>query len=258
MRLLDAAVVVLLGVSAAPAAGQEVDTLEGTTWQLTSLPGHEPADLAALPRPVSLRLADGRVTGFTGCNAMSGTYTIKGTSLTLRSGSTLMACPEPGSSIERAFLEALKGPVSHSAGTNRLTLTTASGAVLEFEREVPMALEGRSWDVTLYNNGRQAVVSPKPDTRLTLSFANGQVSGHAGCNTFRATYSAEGDRMTIGPAVTTRKACAEAVMAQERDFLAALASAARWTTEGGVLDMHRADDERALSAKPGSPLRLDK
>jgi heat shock protein HslJ len=256
MRLFDAAVVVLLGVSAAAAAGQHEDAmLEGTTWQLTSLPGHKPADLAALPRPVILRLAEGRVTGFTGCNVMSGTYALKGTSLTLSLGSTLMACPEPGSSIERAFLEALKGPLSHAAAANRLTVTTASGAVLEFEREPALTLEGRSWDVTLYNNGRQAVVTPDPETRLTLSFASGTVSGHAGCNTFRATYSVQGDRITIGPPVTTRKACADAVMAQERDFLAGLESAARWSTEGGVLEMHRADDERALSAKPSDSTR---
>jgi hypothetical protein len=37
---------------------------------------------------------------------------------------------------------------------------------------------------------------------------------------------------------------------QERDFLKALESATRWTVDGGRLDMHRADDERALTALP--------
>jgi heat shock protein HslJ len=258
MRLRDAAVLLLLSAMADPAAGQtpagspgQGATLEGTSWQLTSLPGHKPADLAALPRRATLRLGDGRAMGFTGCNLLTGTYTIQETSVTLKLGSTMMACPEPGSSIERAFVEALRGTLSYAITGDRLTLTTASGAALEFEREPAPTLGGRTWSVTQYNNGRQAVVSLLPDTVLTLSFENGAVSGQAGCNTFRATYSVQGGGITIGPPATTRKSCAEPLMAQERAFLTALESATRWTIDGGILDMHRADGERALSAKPG-------
>lgn len=266
LRLRDAAVVVLFSVSANPAirpdnldggngvlvAQTEPATLEGTTWQLTKLPGHQAADLAALPRRVTLRLAKGHATGFAGCNLLTGTYTNKGTTLTLKLGSTLMACPEPGSSIERTFLEMLKGPLSHAVSASRLTLTTASGAVLEFEPEPTMTLEGHTWNVNDYNNGRQAVVSLLPNTQITLSFEKGAVSGSAGCNTFRATSSVQGNRIKIGPAATTRMMCAEDVMGQERAFLKALESATRWAIEGGMLDMHRADDERVLTAKPAN------
>jgi heat shock protein HslJ len=37
-------------------------------------------------------------------------------------------------------------------------------------------------------------------------------------------------------------------MVQEREFLAALESAVKWSIEGNVLDMHRADNERAIWA----------
>jgi heat shock protein HslJ len=37
-------------------------------------------------------------------------------------------------------------------------------------------------------------------------------------------------------------------MVQEREFLAALESAVKWSIEGNVLDMHRADEERAIRA----------
>jgi hypothetical protein len=37
-------------------------------------------------------------------------------------------------------------------------------------------------------------------------------------------------------------------MAQERAFLAALESAVTWNVDAGVLDMHRADSERAVMA----------
>jgi len=250
VRLRDAAVVVFFSLACAFAAHAAPVKLEGTTWQLTKLPGHEPADLAALPRRATLRLAQGRVTGFTGCNVLTGTYTTHGASVTLKLANTLMACPEPQSGIERTFLDLLNGPLSHAVTDDRFTLTTASGAVLEFEPEPTLTLEGRTWNVREYNNGRQAVVSLLPDTRLTLAFEKGTVSGEAGCNTFRAPFKVQGNRITIGPAATTRKACADAVMTQEHEFLTALQSVSRFAIEGGILDMHRADDERALSAKP--------
>lgn len=257
MRLLDTAVVLLFSVSAGSASGLEFPSaqieatmFEGTTWRLTSLPRRQAADLSGLSRPVTLRLAEGRVTGFSGCNVLIGTYTIQGTSVTLELAGTLMGCPEPALSIERAFVEALRGTLSYAVKADRLTLTAASGAVVEFVREPTMTLEGHTWNVTGYNNGRQAVVSLLPDTRITLSFEKGAVSGSAGCNTFRATYSVHDNRITIGPPATTRMACAKAVMAQERAFLTALEAVTRWTIDGGMLDMHRADDERALTAKP--------
>ena len=43
-------------------------------------------------------------------------------------------------------------------------------------------------------------------------------------------------------------ACDEPLMIQEREFLAALASAVTWSIDGNVLDMHRADGERAIWA----------
>ena len=53
-----------------------------------------------------------------------------------------------------------------------------------------------------------------------------------------------------GAIAATRKACAAAgVMQQEREFLAALRSATTWAIDArGMLDMHRADGERVLTA----------
>jgi len=63
--------------------------------------------------------------------------------------------------------------------------------------------------------------------------------------------------VTIGPWPPTRMACAEPLMTQEREFLAALASATRWAIEGDTLDMHRADGQRAVmrggSSDPAAP-----
>ena len=81
---------------------------------------------------------------------------------------------------------------------------------------------------------------------MTVAFEKGAVTGLAGCNTFRATCSTEGSRITVGPAATTRKMCAENVMTQEREFLKALESATTWSIDAGLLHLHRADGERVL------------
>jgi len=47
----------------------------------------------------------------------------------------------------------------------------------------------------------------------------------------------------------TRMSCGgEGVMRQEREFLSALQSATTWGFMGKMLDMHRADGERVLTA----------
>jgi heat shock protein HslJ len=200
--------------------------LEGTTWQLSS-----PGDPAA---PVTVRFVSGRASGFSGCNRFNGGFKRDGDTLTVGPlAGTMMACPDPRMAAEKAFLDGLSGKHGVAISGARLTLTPASGPPLVFQAEPEPTLEGVTWKVTA----------------LTLSFENGMVRGSSGCNTFRATYTSEGNRLSIGPAVTTRMACGgEGVMEQERQFLAALKTSKTWTVESGTLDVHRADGERVLMA----------
>ncbi|MGA9396577.1 MAG: META domain-containing protein [Azonexus sp.] len=236
-------------VPAAPAAPAPA-VLEGPTWKLAALAGYDAGSLAALRRPVTLRFAEGRIEGFSGCNRLFGNYTVDRDKLVLgRLAGTMMACPGPAMKIENVFKSALNGDFRFLIGKDRLTLTPPAGAPLEFQVAPEPELDGVTWDVTGFNNGRQAVVSPLLGTRLNLSFKDGMVQGFSGCNKFRASYKREGDRLTIAPLATTRMACAaEGLMQQEREFLAALESVTVWTIRDGMLDMHRADGERALTA----------
>jgi heat shock protein HslJ len=248
MRRLGA-VLWIIAVTTGPAAAQPVATtsLEGTSWRLVSLPDQTPSAVAALERVPTVRLDAGSLSGFGGCNRLIGSYTLQQNRLTFAGvAGTMMACPEPAMSVERALHAALTGTVSYAITGDRLSLTAASGAVLVFDKEPAATLEGTTWEVTGYNNGRQAVVSPITGTQLSVAFEKGSVSGQAGCNSFRAPFSVEGDRITIGPAAATRKMCGEAVMTQEREFLKALESAATWSIDAGLLDLHRADGERVL------------
>ncbi len=201
---------------------------------------------------MTARFEAGRVTGFAGCNTFTGPYTLKGNRLTVGVlAGTMMACPEPAMSLERAFHAALTGTLSYAIAGDRLSLTAASGAVLAFEKEAAVTPEGGPWEVTGFNNGRQAVVSPMVGTVLTVAFENGVVSGQSGCNTFRATYSTTGDRITIGPAASTRMMCGADVMTQEQQFLKALESATTWIVRRRLAPpasrRRRARDGRAAS-----------
>jgi len=237
----------LAGCCRIPSPQPGATTLESTSWRLVSLPGQTPAAIAALAQAPTARFESGRVTGFAGCNRLTGSYTLQGNRLTIGGvAGTMMACPEPAMSIERALHAALTGTLSYAIAGDRLSLTAGSGAVLLFDKEAAATLDGTTWEVTGYNNGRQAVVSPITDTQLSVAFEKGTVTGQAGCNTFRAPFSIEGNRITVGPAATTRKMCAENVMTQEREFLKALESATTWSIDAGLLDLHRADGERVL------------
>lgn len=227
------------------ATTQPVPSIEGPGWRLI------PADGGA---PVAMvRFEAGRVHGFGGCNQFTGAYTIEGDQVKLDSlASTMMACDAAVMEAESTFLAALGGAHRLSFDAGQLTLAAMSnaGARLVFEPVPTPSLGGVTWDVTGFNNGRQAVVSPLTGTTLQLSFEDGAVVGHAGCNRFRAAYQQDGNSLSIEPPAATRMFCdGEGIMEQEQQFLDALATATTWTIERGLLDVHRADGERVLTAR---------
>jgi heat shock protein HslJ len=230
-------------------AAQVNSALEGPTWRLAQIGGKEPAGLASLERAVSVTFTDGRARGFSGCNNFGGDYQREGNRLQLgQLASTMMACPKPASAIENSFQAAFGGSFEYSIDGDSLLLSAASGERLLFEREAPLQLDGSAWKVTSFNNNRQAVIGVIGDSDITLMFGAEEVSGSAGCNRFWASYTYAGNSITFGPPATTRMACEESLMTQEQLFLAALASAVTWRIDGNVLDMHRADSERAIWA----------
>jgi heat shock protein HslJ len=90
-------------------------------------------------------------------------------------------------------------------------------------------LEGTTWllDKTI------------PGSEITALFANGQVSGSAGCNTYQGTYrstrAAGRNAIEISPLATTRMMCDEPLMDQESLYLAALEAATSYRIEGFTL-----------------------
>jgi len=244
-------------VVAAAAAPAAASAIEGPVWRLTRLRGLDEKALAAVADGATVRFEQGQLQGFGGCNRMAGSYTIDGGRLTIGPlAGTMMACPAPAMAVESAFTKALAGTLHFRVDDGSLTLAPEPNGepALVFAATAPPRLEGVAWEVTGYNNGRQAVVSPLTGTVLTVTFENGAIVGNAGCNSFRAAYTRDGDRLTVGPAAATRKQCKSDVMKQEQEFLAAIESATTWGVDHGMLDLHRGDGERVLHARPaGKP-----
>lgn len=227
--------------------------LEAKPWRLQSLAGLEPTKLAAIDNGVSVRFAGGNVQVSAGCNQMRGGYTLDGDGVLVVKplAGTMVACPEPALTVENAVKKALSVPLHTALANGRLTLEPeGDGGTMVLAPEPPPRIEGVAWNVTFANDGRKAMVSVVRGTTLTLSFANGTVSGNAGCNGFRGTYKLQGDRIAIGQLSTTRKACpGEGVMKQESNYVAALQNAATWKVERGLLTLFGTDGNRLVEAQ---------
>ncbi len=223
--------------------------LDGTTWILGTLDGRPP-----LPgTDVTLSFEAGAAFGSDGCNRYRVSYELAGEGrFTVRPGmaTTLMACAEDVMVQAAAYGAALRATASaRLLDDGALALAEADGTVRITFTAQDTALEGTDWRVTAYNNGRQAVVSVLEGTELTASFGEGAVNGSAGCNRYRASLQADGDRVRIGPAAATRRLCAEpeGVMEQESAFLRALESVAAARMEGDRLELRTADAALAVS-----------
>lgn len=120
-----AAVVTLGGCTAAVADG-----IVEKYWKLVELNGKPVPPLDREPHMILK--ADGRVSGFGGCNAFTGDYKIDASASRLSFGqiaSTMMAC-EAGMDVEHAFHEALSRTDSYTLDGDRLVLIRARMAPL--------------------------------------------------------------------------------------------------------------------------------
>lgn len=106
--------------------------LLSTHWVLTALGGN-PVRIAEKQREPSIVLhaKDQRVAGFSGCNRMMGTYTLKDDVISFgQLAGTMMACAGEGMEIERAFLDALGQTTRWKVAGQHLELADAADKVL--------------------------------------------------------------------------------------------------------------------------------
>ncbi len=96
----------------------------------------------------------------------------------------------------------------------------------------PESLEGTTWTIVMTDQ-----LPVLEGIQTEVRFADGRVSGTAGCNRFNGSYSVASNVMTFGPMTSTRMMCPEKQMAQEAKFLALLGnkSTIRYAVEGNLI-----------------------
>ncbi|MCA0295989.1 MAG: META domain-containing protein [Actinobacteria bacterium] len=221
------------GTPAAPAAGP---TLEGTSWTVTQLGGKATLENH---RP-TMKFAEGRVGGTTGCNSWGTSFTQTGATLALGTeiAMTAMACTDDAvMAQEAAVSKALPTIASvRTAGSGAELLDASGQVVFTLARVENKPLEGTTWHLSGLV-ADTAVSSTVADSVVTMTISGGSLSGKA-CNTFRGTVTAADGSFTAGPLMSTKMACPSAELtAQETTVLANLAAATHYAIEGDTLTL---------------------
>ncbi len=217
--------------------------LTGNVWLLSELNGEQPIIGTAISAEFD---EEGRVSGSSGCNNYSTSYEVNGDQLTFVEpvASTMMACPEEIMEQEREYLGVLADTATYDIANEELILNDSSGNELARFDAVDQSLEGTSWQVMSYNNGKGGVTSLIIGTEISANFGeDGQLTGNSGCNSYFAEYETDGDKIRIGTAGSTEMACLEpeGVMEQEQQYLAALGTAATYKVEGLNMEMRTSE-----------------
>ncbi len=232
---------------------QEQTPLTGTLWEAVSVNNGQEAVTGVISGTLLTATfqEDGAVFGSAGCNNYTGGYTVDGDLIAIGPlAMTMMMCMDPEGVMEQemAFGAALQSAATFSIQGDQLELRTADGALaVSFVSAGPVAtepagdveaevsLEGPIWALTAYLNQESALATA--EVEATISFKDGQAAGNAGCNNFFASYTVDGNQLTIGQAGSTMMACPEPAMSQEQAFLSNLSQAATYEIAGTELQL---------------------
>ena len=129
------------------------------------------------------------------------------------------------------------GSPGASAGSSTAGSSAAAGS----------GLEGPLWRLTAYL-GPDGTNVPVPATiSASATFADGTVSGNAGCNDYTGSYMVAGDTLTIGPLAATKKACGPAETVVETAFMTVMGRVATYAVSGGSLELKTADGKVGMT-----------
>ncbi len=196
----------------------------------------------------------GRFTGNTGCNRMSGTMTFDETRK-VHFGSiitTKMACKlVEGSMPEGEFLDALKHSVTLRRNGQTLTFYDKQGKrVLKFKASTKRdhdkdegsgaSLTANKWFLESIGT-RKTLVAIK-GVFLNFDAEKGGAGGDTGCNVFGGDYTSSKGSISITNIISTMRACEEdGKMTLEREFLDGLRDANRYEISDKRLRLYNKD-----------------
>ncbi len=170
--------------------------------------------------------------------------------------------------LERIYLEKQKageplwvkveGELKHRldlvAGKRRTVFVVTKvldSAVRKCDALPKVPLEGTHW-VLVELQGRRVPSGKRRDAYLVLQPSTGKAAGFSGCNHFMAPYTLEGDRLSFGPAGSTRMHC-ESGYELETAYQSMLPKAVGWKQRGKLLDLFDESGNRIARFATGNP-----
>lgn len=247
--------------------------LTGTLWQATMINNGQGAVVSVVggTEVTATFQDDGVVSGTAGCNSYSGSYTVDGDQISFGPAAmTAMMCVEPEGVMEQeaAFAAALESAATYAIQGDQLELRTADGALAvsfvaagpaaaapeEQPAEPALSLEGPTWQLTSYVDSAGEWTAAAVEA--TITFEGGQASGNASCNRYFATYTVDGNQLTIGLGGSTMMACPEPAMSQEQAFLSNLAEVATYAVVGTQLQLFDGEGQLVLAFEVQIPVAL--
>lgn len=215
--------------------------LAGTAWEVAYF--FEPAEqVAVLPgtRLTTNFLAD-RYAGSAGCNWYLGTYAVDTEQIRLNApATTAIHCADEAVNAQEArFFNIMANTIAYAVEDDQLIAYTSDAQRLAtYNPAEPTPFEDTTWGLKFMVSDED-LAPLLPFSEVTAVFADGQVTGAGGCNSYSAPYTRDGGTMTIGAIEVTNAQCSEpaGVMEQETAFLAGLAQVAAVEQVGGVLTL---------------------
>ena len=140
---------------------------------------------------------------------------------------------------------ALKYTLVEVVSQTPVTVGQAEEGVMPITED--LALEGPTWLLDSYRDIEGNMTARLPQTRVTINFAAGEVSGTAGCNNYFGPYQVDGNSLTIGPLGSTMMMCIQDDTAtQETAFLANLGNVASYDIVNNQLQLIDAEGNTIL------------
>ncbi len=241
MKRFTLLVVVAL-VSVACLGSDFADSLEGS-WQLTSgtVNGEEVPIIDT--HPITITFEDGRVSGTASCNSYGGEFDLSGSSISFGDlAMTEMACMPP---------ETMDAEQIYAQGLLLVdTVTIDDGLVLSgpdvelvFDALAPTpdaGLTGTVWVLDGLISG-DAVSSVAAERSTLEFFTDGSMLGDTGCRPFSATYSLDGNTVSVDGLESDGHECDPSLADQDTHVFETLASGFQIGIDGDVLTITSGD-----------------
>lgn len=177
---------------------EKVET-EETTLEKNTLEIHKKWELSELDgqpvmgyQPIFIELTSAnKINGFTGCNQLTGSYTIEnGSQLRFdHLGSTRMACPETEMNLEAEILEALNSTDNFTIQNGKLQLNIGKRAPLAVFTEMSgEEIVNKYWKLSTLKGAPVKMAENQEREQFFTLRSDGSITGFAGCNHFNGTY----------------------------------------------------------------------